>query len=120
MLHVSGWSRLASVSKIALPAIALSAALAMPVHAANVKTITAVMHSDLRILDPDSRLHLRVIPHQRGGQETGTAGQVHIVPLRMNDGGHPRDPIGIQVVSIIAQLMMHIQVDQQTGSDPDG
>jgi peptide/nickel transport system substrate-binding protein len=52
MLHVSGWSRLASVSKIALPAIALSVALAMPAKAAGVKTITAVMHSDLRVIDP--------------------------------------------------------------------
>ncbi len=52
MLHVSGWSRLRSASKIALPAIALSAVLALPVHAAGVKTITAVMHSDLRVTDP--------------------------------------------------------------------
>src|SRR5947209_16356960 len=36
----------------ALPAIALSAVLAMPALAAGTKTITAVMHSDLRVTDP--------------------------------------------------------------------
>src|SRR3954463_8675697 len=35
-----------------LPAIALSAMLAMPALAAGPKTITAVMHSDLRVTDP--------------------------------------------------------------------
>ena len=35
-----------------LPAIALSAVLAMPALAAGPKTITAVMHSDLRVTDP--------------------------------------------------------------------
>ena len=35
-----------------LPAIALTAALAMPAQAAGPKTITAVMHSDLRVTDP--------------------------------------------------------------------
>src|SRR5712671_4913624 len=35
-----------------LPAIALSAMLAMPALAAGGKTITAVMHSDLRVIDP--------------------------------------------------------------------
>src|SRR3954463_2167957 len=35
-----------------LPAIALSAILAMPALAAGPKTITAVMHSDLRVTDP--------------------------------------------------------------------
>jgi peptide/nickel transport system substrate-binding protein len=52
MLHVSGWSRLASASKITFPVLALSAALAVPALAAGVKTITAVMHSDLRVIDP--------------------------------------------------------------------
>src|SRR3954466_3478098 len=46
MLHVR-WPHLA---KIALPILALSAAL--PAQAAGTKTITAVMHSDLRVTDP--------------------------------------------------------------------
>ena len=43
----SRWKRSAIASKLALPAIALSAALALPALA-DAKTITAVMHSDLR------------------------------------------------------------------------
>src|SRR3954454_6870170 len=46
MLHVR-WPRLA---KLALPILALSAAL--PAQAAGTKTLTAVMHSDLRVTDP--------------------------------------------------------------------
>ncbi len=52
MFHNSFWRRSTIVSKIALPAIALSAILAGPAHSAGVKTITAVMHSDLRVIDP--------------------------------------------------------------------
>src|SRR3954471_24325605 len=48
MLHVlrSGFM------KFAFPVIALSGALALPAEAAGTKTITAVMHSDLRVTDP--------------------------------------------------------------------
>lgn len=46
MFHISRWKRAAIAS-----AIALSAMLATPALAAQ-KTITAVMHSDLRLLDP--------------------------------------------------------------------
>src|SRR6267154_5352052 len=45
------WLRSTFASKFILPAIALSAALASPALAAT-KTITAVMHSDLRVTDP--------------------------------------------------------------------
>src|SRR3954453_23687279 len=48
MLHVPRWH----LTKFAFPAIALSAALALPAQAAGTKTITAVMHSDLRVTDP--------------------------------------------------------------------
>src|ERR1043166_4522219 len=48
MLHVLR-SRL---TKFAFPIMALSAALALPAQAAGTKTITAVMHSDLRVTDP--------------------------------------------------------------------
>ena len=41
----------AFASKLALSVVALSAAMASPVFAAG-KTITAVLHSDLRIIDP--------------------------------------------------------------------
>src|SRR3954462_3564324 len=44
--------RLRSTFASTLPAIALSAMLAMPASAAGTKTITAVMHSDLRVTDP--------------------------------------------------------------------
>src|SRR6195952_5481641 len=52
MFHTSFWQRSTIVSKLALPAIALSAILAGPASAAGTKTITAVMHSDLRVIDP--------------------------------------------------------------------
>src|SRR3954454_20095809 len=48
MLHLR-WRPLAP---FALPMLALSAALALPAEAAGTKTITAVMHSDLRVIDP--------------------------------------------------------------------
>ncbi|UGV29046.1 ABC transporter substrate-binding protein [Rhodopseudomonas boonkerdii] len=53
---MSRWLRSAAITKFALPGLAVAAALALPVlsspvHAAG-KTITAVMHSDLRVLDP--------------------------------------------------------------------
>src|SRR3954464_9909952 len=44
--------RLRSTFASTLPAIALSAVLATPASAAGTKTITAVMHSDLRVTDP--------------------------------------------------------------------
>src|ERR1700742_3223847 len=47
MFHISRWKRAAIAS-----AVALSAALATPSLAATTKTIVAVMHSDLRFLDP--------------------------------------------------------------------
>src|SRR6266478_152954 len=51
MFHFSRWKRSAAASNATLSALALSAVLAVspPVDA---KTITAVMHSDLRIIDP--------------------------------------------------------------------
>src|SRR5947208_15673125 len=51
MFGTSRWQLSTMVSKSILPAIMLSAALALPAQAAG-KTITAVMHSDLRIIDP--------------------------------------------------------------------
>ncbi|HEV7816401.1 MAG TPA: ABC transporter substrate-binding protein, partial [Janthinobacterium sp.] len=52
MFHNSRWLRSTFASKFTLPAVALSAALATPALAAGTKTITAVMHSDLRVIDP--------------------------------------------------------------------
>ncbi len=49
MLHISRWRRHAS--NVTLSVLALSAALASQAMAAG-KTITAVMHSDLRVIDP--------------------------------------------------------------------
>src|SRR6202045_1125356 len=51
MFHIPRWARSTLPAKVALSAVALSAALALsaPVDA---KTITAVMHSDLRVIDP--------------------------------------------------------------------
>ncbi|KMS64928.1 hypothetical protein BVRB_041200, partial [Beta vulgaris subsp. vulgaris] len=57
MLHVSRWrpsgivAKSALASKAALPAFALAAMLAWS-PGAEAKTITAVMHSDLRVIDP--------------------------------------------------------------------
>src|SRR5882762_7701229 len=50
MFHHPRWLR--STFASTLPAIVLSAVLAMPASAAGPKTITAVMHSDLRVIDP--------------------------------------------------------------------
>src|SRR3982750_3894184 len=50
MFHHSRWLR--STFPSTLPAIAVAAMLAMPAGAAGPKTITAVMHSDLRVTDP--------------------------------------------------------------------
>ena len=51
MFHTSRWKRSTITANVTLSALALSAALAVstPVDA---KTITAVMHSDLRVIDP--------------------------------------------------------------------
>jgi peptide/nickel transport system substrate-binding protein len=49
MFHTLRWKR--HTSNVTLSVLALSAALASPAMAAG-KTITAVMHSDLRIIDP--------------------------------------------------------------------
>src|SRR5437762_2421333 len=51
MFHLMRRGRRAFASKLALSVVALSTALASPVLAAG-STITAVMHSDLRIIDP--------------------------------------------------------------------
>jgi peptide/nickel transport system substrate-binding protein len=56
VFDMSRWLRSAAITKFALPGLAVAASLALPVlsspaHAAG-KTITAVMHSDLRVLDP--------------------------------------------------------------------
>ena len=57
MFHISRWKRFTIASNVTR-ALALSAALALP-SLADAKTITAVMHSDLRMLDPMfyDRLH---------------------------------------------------------------
>jgi peptide/nickel transport system substrate-binding protein len=51
MFHISRWKRPTIVSSVTLSALALWIALATSSLAAG-KTITAVMHSDLRIIDP--------------------------------------------------------------------
>src|SRR5712671_1045079 len=51
MLHIPRWKRPTLASSIALAVLALSAAPASQAIAAG-KTITAVMHSDLRVIDP--------------------------------------------------------------------
>src|SRR5882672_6202003 len=51
MFHISRWKRPTMASGIALSVLALVAALPSQAIAAG-KTITAVMHSDLRIIDP--------------------------------------------------------------------
>src|SRR6202158_2442967 len=51
MFHISRWKRLTIASALAFSVLALSAALTPRAIAAG-KTITAVMHSDLRVTDP--------------------------------------------------------------------
>jgi peptide/nickel transport system substrate-binding protein len=51
MFHISRWRLPSIASNITLSALALSAALTSQAMAAG-KTITAVMHSDLRVIDP--------------------------------------------------------------------
>src|SRR6266700_1967066 len=51
MFHISRWKRPTIASSVAASAVVLWAALASPALAAG-KTITAVMHSDLRVIDP--------------------------------------------------------------------
>src|SRR3977135_109398 len=51
MFHISRWRRPTIASSVALAVLALAATLTSPAIAAG-KTITAVMHSDLRIIDP--------------------------------------------------------------------
>ena len=51
MFHVSRWKRPTIASGVALSVLAISAALSPQAIAAG-KTITAVMHSDLRVIDP--------------------------------------------------------------------
>ena len=51
MFHISRWKRPTLASGVALSVLAFSAALAPQAFAAG-KTITAVMHSDLRVIDP--------------------------------------------------------------------
>jgi peptide/nickel transport system substrate-binding protein len=51
MFHISRWKRPTLASGVALSVLAFSAALTPQAFAAG-KTITAVMHSDLRVIDP--------------------------------------------------------------------
>ena len=51
MFHISCWKRPTIASSVALSVLALSVALTSQAIAAG-KTITAVMHSDLRVIDP--------------------------------------------------------------------
>jgi peptide/nickel transport system substrate-binding protein len=51
MFHSTRWLRSASALVVGLPALAFTAPLTLPA-AAGAKTIHAVMHSDLRVLDP--------------------------------------------------------------------
>src|SRR5260370_2485525 len=51
MFHIARWKCSTIASSVALSALALWVGLATPALAAG-KTITAVMHSDLRIIDP--------------------------------------------------------------------
>src|SRR6195256_3553282 len=51
MFHTSRWKFSRRALRIALPVLALSAALTT-MALAKTKTITAVMHSDLRVIDP--------------------------------------------------------------------
>src|SRR6202171_858330 len=51
MFHISRWKSSTIASSVALSALALWVGLATPALAAG-KTITAVMHSDLRVIDP--------------------------------------------------------------------
>jgi peptide/nickel transport system substrate-binding protein len=51
MFHALCWKHPTLVSRMALSALAVSAALAAP-PPADAKTISAVMHSDLRVIDP--------------------------------------------------------------------
>jgi peptide/nickel transport system substrate-binding protein len=51
MFHIPRWKRPTIASSITLAVLALSVALASQAFAAG-KTITAVMHSDLRVIDP--------------------------------------------------------------------
>ncbi len=56
MFDKSRWQRSVAFTKLSLPALAVAAALALPALSSPAqaagKTITAVMHSDLRVLDP--------------------------------------------------------------------
>jgi peptide/nickel transport system substrate-binding protein len=51
MFHIARWKRHRIVPNITLSALALAAVLVAP-SLADAKTITAVMHSDLRVIDP--------------------------------------------------------------------
>src|ERR1700716_4038267 len=51
MFHISRWKRPTIASSVALSVLVLSAALTSQAMAAG-KTVTAVMHSDLRVIDP--------------------------------------------------------------------
>src|SRR6266404_7473039 len=51
MFQISRWKHRTMMSNVTLPVLALSAALTSQAFAAG-KTITAVMHSDLRVIDP--------------------------------------------------------------------
>jgi peptide/nickel transport system substrate-binding protein len=51
MLTFSRWRRSAAILKATLPGLIVAAAFALPTLA-DAKTLTAVMHSDLRVIDP--------------------------------------------------------------------
>src|ERR1700733_3819204 len=51
MSFISRWRQSAAFSKLTLPGMVIAAALAFPSFA-DATTITAVMHSDLRVIDP--------------------------------------------------------------------
>ncbi|WP_445489021.1 ABC transporter substrate-binding protein [Rhodopseudomonas sp. RCAM05734] len=51
MSFISRWRQSATYSKMILPSLAVAVTLALPSFA-DAKTLTAVMHSDLRVIDP--------------------------------------------------------------------
>ena len=51
MSYISRWRHSTAISKVTLPGLLVAAAMALPTLA-DAKTLTAVMHSDLRVIDP--------------------------------------------------------------------
>ena len=52
MFHIPRWKGLTLATSLAVSVLSLSTALSTQALAAAKKTITAVMHSDLRVIDP--------------------------------------------------------------------